>query len=71
MKEKISDLVKKAAHAANIEFATVDVIQTKDKNMYVMEINSGVCMTKFIDQIEEGRDIAKKIYSKAIDKLFK
>jgi hypothetical protein len=27
-------------------------------------------MTKFIDQVPEGRDLAKKIYTRAIDKLF-
>ena len=70
LKERISNLVLQAAHASNIDFATIDVIETKGKEMYVMEINSGVCMTKFIDHVPEGRDIAKKIYSKAIDKMF-
>lgn len=70
LKSKITSLVLSAAHASNIDFATIDVVETKDKEMYIMEINSGVCMTKFIEQIPEGRDIAKKIYTKAIDKLF-
>jgi len=70
LKAKITELVKSAAHASNINFATIDIIETKNKEMYVMEINSGVCMTKFIDQIPQGRDIAKKIYTKAIEKMF-
>ena len=70
LKNRISKLVMSAAHASNIDYATIDVIETVDKKLYVMEINSGVCMTKFIDHIDEGRNIAKKIYSKAIDKLF-
>lgn len=70
LKKKITELVLSAAHATNIDFATIDVIETKQKEMYIMEINSGVCMTKFIDHIDEGKDIAKKIYSKAIDKMF-
>ena len=71
LKNKIIELVRKTGKAANIDFATVDVIETNEKELYVMEINSGVCMTKFVEQIPEGRDIAKKIYSKAIDRLFK
>ena len=70
LKSKITDLVAAAAHAASIDYATIDVIETKDKAMYIMEINSGVCMTKFIEQIPDGRDIAKKIYTKAIDTMF-
>lgn len=35
-----------------------------------MEINSGACMTKFIDHVTEGRDLAKKIYTKAINIMF-
>lgn len=71
LKNKIIELVRKTGKAANVDFATVDVIETNEKELYVMEINSGVCMTKFVEQIPEGRDIAKKIYSKAIDRLFK
>lgn len=71
LKERIFDLVKKAGKASNITFATIDVIKTTDNKMYVLEINSGVCMTKFIEQVENGYDIAKDIYSKAIDYMFK
>ena len=70
LKNKISKLVLSAAHATNIDFATIDVIETNNKELYIMEINSGVCLTKFIDHVKEGRYIAKKIYSKAIEKMF-
>ena len=71
LKNRIYDLVKSAGHAANITFATIDVIKTTDDKLYVLEINSGVCMTKFIDQVENGYEIAKKIYTKAIERMFK
>lgn len=71
LKSKISELVEKAAKTTNIDFATIDVIKTKnDDSMYIMEINSGVCMTKFVEQVENGKDIAKKIYTRAIEKMF-
>ena len=43
------------------ESDTIDVIETKDNQMYVMEINSGVCLTKFINHVAEGRDIANNV----------
>ena len=35
-----------------------------------MEINGSVCMNKFTELVENGYEIAKEIYSKAIDKMF-
>lgn len=35
-----------------------------------MEINGAVCMSKFIETVPNGRQIAKEIYEKAIDKMF-
>lgn len=71
LKEDISNLVKATGHAMNINFATIDVIQTTDKKLYVMEVNSGVCMTNFIEKIPNGYEIAKNIYRKSLDALFK
>lgn len=71
LKNQIIDLAKKTAKAMNIDYATIDIINTEDGNLFVLEVNSGVCMSKFIDSVENGYDIAKKIYSKSIDKIFK
>lgn len=54
----------------NIHFATIDVIQTSNNKLYVMEVNSGVCMTNFIEKTEGGYEIAKSIYRKALEALF-
>jgi len=35
-----------------------------------MEINSNVCMNKFSEICEKGKEIEKEIFSKAIDKMF-
>lgn len=71
LKSKIETLVKKAAKAMNISFATIDVIHTSNNELLVLEVNSGVAMTHFVENTENGYDIAKKIYSLAIDKMFK
>ena len=69
--EKISKIVKEAAHAMNINFASIDIIKTDNSELYVLEVNSGICMRHFIENIDSGYDIAKNIYSKAVDKMFK
>lgn len=70
LKDQIQSLVKAAGHAMNIHFATIDVIQTSNNKLYVMEVNSGVCMTNFIEKTEGGYEIAKSIYRKALEALF-
>ena len=54
----------------NITFATIDIIKTRDNQIRILEINSSVCMRKFIERTENGYEIAKGIYGKALDKLW-
>ncbi len=70
LKSNIQDLAIKAAKTINIRFATVDIIVTDKEELLVLEINSGVCMNKFAEYIENGIDISKSIYSKAINLMF-
>lgn len=45
LREKIKKLAKEAGKAMNIDYATIDIINTEDGNLYVMEVNSGcVCL---------------------------
>lgn len=67
---KVKEVAKKAGDALNIKFASVDVVVTENKEVLVMEINGSVCMNKFAEIIPNGYEIAKSIYSKAIDKMF-
>lgn len=59
-----------AGKALNINFANIDIALTKDKQIYVMEVNGNVCMNKFAKEFPNGYNIAKEIYSKAVDKMF-
>lgn len=54
----------------NINFATIDIIETTDNNLYVLEINSGVCTAILIQLVDNGVEIAKDIYRQAIKKIF-
>ncbi len=55
----------------DIPFGSVDIVKTTDNEYLLMEINSGVMMDNFIHQHENGREIAKDIYKKAILEMFK
>ncbi len=68
--KKIKKIAIDAANALNINFANVDIALTKDKQIYVMEVNGNVCMNKFAIEFPNGYNIAKEIYSKAVDKMF-
>lgn len=68
--DKIKNIAINAAKAIGIKFATVDIACTTQKELTVVEINGSVCMNKFAELIPDGYNIAKNIYSKAIDKMF-
>jgi len=67
---KIHKIVESAGQAIGITFASIDVIELFTGELMVLEINSAVTMTKFVEYEEYGQAIAKEIYGKAIDKLF-
>ena len=68
--KNVREVALRAGNAVNIKFATIDVAVTHDKRILVMEINASVCMNKFSEIVPGGYDIAKGVYSKAIDKMF-
>ncbi len=68
--DKIEQLAIKAGKAMNIHFATIDIIETTDNNLYVLEINSGIGATIFTETVEGASEIMKQIYRHALNKLF-
>lgn len=70
-KNNVLAIVNKIKNNLNLNFCSIDIIETYNNEYYIMEINSGVMMENFITQHEEGYDIAYNIYSKAIEELFK
>ncbi len=68
----IKNIAIKSAKALNISFATVDIARTKENEIMVMEVNGKVCMNKFMTYFKDnGYNIARQIYEKAIDEMFK
>jgi biotin carboxylase len=68
-KEKINTLKILATRAANcigITFATIDIAETPDGELAVMEINSGVQARYLLEQLPHLRTIIKNIYAEAV-----
>lgn len=68
--DQIEQLAIRAGKAMNINFATIDIIETADGNLYVLEINSGIGATIFTELVDGGAEIIKDIYRQAVKKLF-
>ena len=70
LKNKISNLALLVTKKLNITFASVDIINTFDNKLLVMEANSGVTMNNFIMQNKDGYDTSYSIYLDAIKLMF-
>lgn len=68
--DEIRELALRAFKAVNARFVSVDVSKKINGEIFIMEINGSVCMNKFITDAPNGKKIARKIYGKAIDKMF-
>lgn len=53
----------------NIRFASVDILKLKSGELLIIEVNSGVTINKYINFVKNGREIAKNVYSDAIEKM--
>lgn len=68
--DQIEKLAIQAGKAMNINFSTIDIIQTVESHFYVMEMNSGVCGDIFAEVLEDGYEMIKDIYRKALKAMF-
>lgn len=70
MHQCIVNLAKRAAKALNLRFCSVDVIDTMDHELMIMEVNSGVMTENYLKQYPAQREHVKAIYRDAIQKMF-
>lgn len=63
---KLSLLAQKAAKELNVNFASIDIIQTDSNDFRVLEINGSVTLSKFASFSSQNHNIAKSIYKEAI-----
>ena len=69
--EEIEHLAIRSGKALDMTFATIDIINTKNDELYVLEINSGVAASIFSRVVENGKELTKEIYKKALIEIFK
>ena len=53
-----------------MNFATIDIIETRSHELYVLEINSGIGATIFTEKVEDEDEIMKEIFRHALNKMF-
>ena len=69
--EEIEHLAIRSGKALDMTFATIDIINTKNDELYVLEINSGVAASIFSRIVKNGKELTKEVYKKALIEIFK
>lgn len=69
LKNKLANIALEATNKIGAKFVTVDIVDCDDK-LFIMEINSKVCINKVCNFIDKDYEIAKEIYKEAIYKMF-
>ena len=69
MRGEVAQFALNVMRKLNLRFASVDLIRVNNE-ISVLEVNSGVCMSKFMRQVDGGRKNKKNIYCEAIKKMF-
>lgn len=67
---KIEELALKTGKAMNVKFASIDIVKMSDGDLRVLEVNSGIGTSIFAQKAENGYEIIKEIYRKALNKMF-
>ena len=70
LEEKITELALSLSKNINFIFGSIDIIETTNHELFMMEANSVVMMSNIINQKENGKDLAYNIYKEAIIKMF-
>ncbi len=70
IKAKVTKLALEVTRKVGVTFASIDILETTDNRLLVLEANSGVTINKVIHFIPDGYNIAKAIYKEAILKMF-
>ena len=68
--QKLESLAKKICKEINLQFGSIDIIETDMGALLVLEINSGVMIENYLMQYPEDYDVIKNIYRKSINKMF-
>lgn len=70
LRANLTSLAKATMRALALRFASVDVIQTKANELFVLEVNSGVSVNGYLGQHPEDFAEFKAIFAEAMGKIF-
>lgn len=69
MKEDIGAIARRAAAAIGVRFCSVDVVSIQEDEaevLMIMEVNGGVMMDSIMGQLDDGVDVASRVYETAV-----
>lgn len=68
--QKLLKIAQGAVRAIGLRFCSVDIIETTNHELLVLEVNSGVMTRKFLSQYPERHPDVYKMYHEAVKKMF-
>ena len=71
LESELVKIAKQVCDEINLKFGSIDIVQTTNNNLFVLEVNSGVMLENYIRLNPDEYITAKNIYKNAIENLFK
>ena len=71
LQDRLIKIAKQVCNEINLKFGSVDIIETTDNELLVLEVNSGVMLENYVRLNPQEYTIVKNIYRNAIKSLFK
>lgn len=71
LEERLIKIAKQVCEEINLKFGSIDIIETTNNELLVLEVNSGVMLENYIRINPNEYVCAKNIYRNAIENLFK
>lgn len=67
---QLTTIAQAAVQALNLRFCSVDIIKTSSDELLVLEVNSGVSVSGYVNQHPEDYELVKQIFREAVHQLF-
>ena len=71
LQDRLIKIAKQVCNEINLKFGSVDIIETTDNELLVLEVNSGVMLENYVRLNPQEYATVKNIYRNAIKSLFK
>lgn len=71
LQDRLIKIAKQVCNEINLKFGSIDIIETTDNELLVLEVNSGVMLENFVRLNPQEYTTVKNIYRNAIKSLFK